>query len=47
MDKKLIQEVNRIHEVMYGAKNLIMENIKGLAAFVEMVANMSLSWEAA
>ena len=43
MDKKLIQEVNRIHEVMYGAKNLIMENIKGLAAFYDVLENMLLA----
>ena len=40
MDKKLIQEVNRIHEVMYGTKNLIMENIKGLAAFYDVLERM-------
>jgi len=40
MDKKLIQEVNRIREVMFGSKNLIMEQVKGLAAFYDILHNL-------
>lgn len=40
MDKKLIQEVSRIREVMFGSKNLIMEQVKGLAAFYDILNNL-------
>tara|TARA_R110000796_G_scaffold38950_1_gene97569 strand:+ start:1931 stop:3571 length:1641 start_codon:yes stop_codon:yes gene_type:complete len=42
MDKKIIYEINRIQEVMFGEKQLITEQIKSVSQFVDlMLALMS------